>query len=196
MTKDWSNLRNSNQNQTYWHRTFRATITKESLLQKYEELGQWKKVAEHFHVSHNYVIQARKWLGIFVRTFTSGKNYSGENCKSYKGGKWKDKQGYVVYSANHPENHTGRVCYEHILVIERDIKRPIALGEVVHHLDGDKSNNHLSNLLLCNHSRHRKLERQLYFIAMGLVRQGLISYNSDEDRYELTEMFKHMKEDQ
>lgn len=58
--------------------------------------------------------------------------------------------------------------YEHILVAERALGRPLKnLGvghpdsEVVHHIDGDKTNNAPDNLLVCTHKYHVELHHRL-----------------------------------
>lgn len=58
--------------------------------------------------------------------------------------------------------------YEHILVAERAIGRKLKnFGpgnpdtEVVHHIDGNKTNNAPSNLLICTHRYHTELHHRL-----------------------------------
>ena len=71
-----------------------------------------------------------------------------------------DRNGYVrVYAPDHPWQR-GRMLSEHVLIMERSMGRRIAADECVHHIDGDKSNNNLSNLELLkrgDHSRHHRL---------------------------------------
>lgn len=70
--------------------------------------------------------------------------------------------GYVViYRPESPSAMKSKVwdgyIYEHIYVIENDIGRQVRKDEVVHHMDCDRSNNRLSNLLLLPESQHVKL---------------------------------------
>ena len=46
------------------------------------------------------------------------------------------------------------VRLEHDLVMERHIERRLRRGEVVHHIDHDKQNNAIENLLLTTQSEH------------------------------------------
>ena len=46
---------------------------------------------------------------------------------------------------------------EHRLIMEQHIGRSLEKNEVVHHVDGDKSNNHISNLRLMTDKEHRSI---------------------------------------
>lgn len=65
----------------------------------------------------------------------------------WKGGRTVDRDGYVLVKMNdHPDaNHLGYVR-EHRLVMEQKLGRRLLPSEVVHHLDGVKSNNAPENL--------------------------------------------------
>lgn len=74
--------------------------------------------------------------------------------------------GYVtVYCPSHPRAMCGTgyegYVYEHILVAESMLGRPLLSDEVVHHLDFDKSNNTHTNLLVLYNSQHSKLHKWL-----------------------------------
>lgn len=52
----------------------------------------------------------------------------------------------------------GKRVYEHRIQAARKLGRPLLRGEVVHHIDGDVSNNNLENLeILSSQSAHMKL---------------------------------------
>ena len=44
--------------------------------------------------------------------------------------------------------------HEHRVVMEKHIGRALLVGEIVHHIDGNKRNNDVSNLLLMTQSEH------------------------------------------
>ena len=82
------------------------------------------------------------------------------------GDRYTDERGYVrVYMPNHPRaivsgSFEGYV-YEHVLVAENMLGRRLLEGEVVHHLDFNKSNNSPDNLLVISNPMHVKLHRWL-----------------------------------
>lgn len=81
-----------------------------------------------------------------------------ENSTNWNGGVHIKSSGYVeVYCPDHPNANSRKCVYEHQLVMEKHIGRYIQKGEVVHHIDGNKSNNDISNLLLLTNSDHAKL---------------------------------------
>lgn len=81
---------------------------------------------------------------------------------NWRGGRRVKRSGYVeVYCPEHPNANKRKCVYEHQLVMEKAIGRYIAPGEVIHHIDGNKSNNDISNLLLLANSEHAKLHVKL-----------------------------------
>lgn len=73
----------------------------------------------------------------------------------------KSMNGYrLVYRPEHPEQHFGYV-YEHRVIAQAFLGRPLAPDEVVHHLDQDRGNNRVENLLVLLNSQHTKLHEWL-----------------------------------
>ena len=69
------------------------------------------------------------------------------------------KKGYKrVLCKDHPRTDAKGYVREHLLIMEQKIGRPVKESEVVHHIDGNKLNNHPDNLkLLSSQSEHMKL---------------------------------------
>ena len=82
---------------------------------------------------------------------------------NWKGGFYVTKGGYVhIYRPNHPHiNNTGYV-YEHIVVMEKMIGCAIPKGAVIHHCNGDKTDNRPYNLrLFKSQSEHAEYHMKL-----------------------------------
>ena len=87
----------------------------------------------------------------------------GSNNPAYNGGRYKDSNGYIViYMPYHPYGTAKKTVYEHRYIMECKIGRYLKEEEVVHHIDGDRSNNRIENLTLFNnqseHIKHHKGE--------------------------------------
>lgn len=86
------------------------------------------------------------------------KNLKGPSHPAWKGGIRVDKDGYLKrYDPNHPWPRKGGYIRENIRVMELSIGRRLEQTEVVHHRDGDRQNNNLSNLEIMGWSEHSKL---------------------------------------
>lgn len=97
-----------------------------------------------------------------------GKHYSpSTEFKKGDRGHWQggvsEHNGYImIFSPDHPNKDKNGYYRKHRLIMEKHLGRYLDKQEVVHHIDGDKKNNHLSNLLLLpNESEHKKLHKDV-----------------------------------
>ncbi len=79
----------------------------------------------------------------------------GESSIGWKGGRRKGgKFWYIrIYCPSHPHCDDKGYILEHRLVMEKHIGRILLLTEIVHHIDGDKQNNRIENLMLFKDNR-------------------------------------------
>ena len=100
------------------------------------------------------------------------KNVSLHNNNSWKGGVIIKNNGYRYKRVlNHPrvKGSSGYVA-EHVLIMEQHIGRYLEPDEVVHHIDGDKLNNVISNLQLLTRKEHAHLHGKVKKVAYARFR--------------------------
>lgn len=78
----------------------------------------------------------------------------GEKSPTWKGGKTRSRKGYVVL------RNDGDVIFEHRAVMEEHIGRMLTEDEVVHHINGDKTDNRLENLQLMTRGEHSTMHNK------------------------------------
>jgi flagellar basal body rod protein FlgC len=87
--------------------------------------------------------------------------YLGNKANHWKGGRCINTQGYVlIYRPSHPFANGRGYVREHRIVMEQYLGRYLEPNEAVHHIDGNKQNNNISNLSLMTRSEHDSYENR------------------------------------
>lgn len=84
------------------------------------------------------------------------------NNPNWKGGKIIDVDGYyqILVPSNYPFEIRSRYILEHRYNMEIFLKRKLQRKEIVHHIDRNKLNNGLKNLIVLSIGEHTILHRQ------------------------------------
>lgn len=72
---------------------------------------------------------------------------------------------------------------EHIIVMENFLGKKIPKGMVVHHIDNDKTNNNLSNLILCTTKEHNRLHGKIEKVVFDLYKLGIVGFDKNKLEY-------------
>lgn len=101
------------------------------------------------------------WCSMSCASVRKGKMRRGQKTGPQKGKVYKkrvDQDGYIrVNAVLHPFRDGRLMILEHVMVMEKFLKRRILPIECVHHRDGDRQNNKIENLELITRSRHSSL---------------------------------------
>jgi hypothetical protein len=75
---------------------------------------------------------------------------------AWKGGRVKHSCGYIlILQPDHPRANSRGYVGEQIIIMEKYIGRFLMKGELVHHINGDRTNNDIRNLrLFCSNEEH------------------------------------------
>lgn len=133
-------------------------ISVEKMIDLYESGMTQEEVAKELGTTQKVVWKRMKEIGYEARVAFKRNQY-GESNDSWQGGRTIQSNGYVyIKSVGHPKALVqGDYVLEHRLAVEEVIGRYLEEGEVVHHINGKKDDNHPENLYITNPSEHVRM---------------------------------------
>lgn len=107
-----------------------------------------------------------------------------------KGKKHKSVNGYIlIKNYTHQNRNSHNEILEHILVMSKHINRPLTKSEIVHHIDGDRTNNKIENLYLYkNRKEHQEGHHSINKLIKVLLDKNIVKFK--DGQYVLKEVIK------
>lgn len=97
--------------------------------------------------------------GHYTSVYAQFKDIKGENSNGWKGGRYIDKDGYVlIYMPEHPNARKSGYVLEHRLAMEKHLGRPLTKKEVVHHKKQKDENEAEKLQVFSSNGEHLRLE--------------------------------------
>jgi len=92
------------------------------------------------------------------RRFLSGHNLTGNLNQRWGGGRKVHSAGYVLITIeNHPRKNSDGYVNEHFLVAEKALGKYLPAKAIIHHIDGNPSNNKNNNIVICENRKYHNL---------------------------------------
>lgn len=174
-------------------------FTEEELVDCYINQGMSQhEVALKFGTSQKVVWRAMRKMGISARV-ASKRNQFGPRNDSWKGGrvlvaKTKKPRGsksefnngyYYLLDPEHPNANKSGYVAEHIVVATNQRGAPLSKGELVHHINLNKHDNHSDNLIIATRKRHAIWHNQLEEIAISYMLEGKVVFDPQRGYYRI-----------
>jgi hypothetical protein len=116
-----------------------------TLLKYIDTFGLQRKSMKQIMTGKKHSLETREKMSI------SHKSLFGSDNPVWKGGRYINSEGYVFIRVNNSYKK------EHRVVMEEHLKRSLNKQEHVHHINGNKEDNNIKNLIVLSPSEHSTL---------------------------------------
>ncbi len=110
---------------------------------------------------------------------------------NFNGGRFVASDGHVMVLIA-----VGKYQREDVLLLEKQLGRPINIssGERILHVDLNKTNNAIENLvLLPTEAAYRLAKKSLQQVTLDLLKRGLVQYDTVTNAYVQSEQLEHLR---
>jgi hypothetical protein len=139
------------------------------------------EIAKLCKVSMCPIFRNLKKFGIKTRTISEGEiesfkknprqGKSGKLASGWKGGRCIDSKGYIsVLIFEHSHGRNKRIA-EHRLVMEKYLGRHLNPNEIIHHKNGNRTDNRIENLKLSTRQKHQSSHVKEYYKKIKQIYQ-------------------------
>jgi len=112
--------------------------------------GEW--LHEHPEKRNHFKPGATAW-NKGVKGYKAGSEHW-----NWKGGRRNHSNGYIEVSCpDHPNSNSGGYIFQHRLVMEQHLGRLLTEDEVIHHINSNKRDNRIENLIVLTCSEHQAI---------------------------------------
>jgi hypothetical protein len=103
-------------------------------------------------------VDIEKGLGKYCSRRCSAKARLGTKNPNWRGGRRINGGRVYIYQPDHPNAIMGGgYVLEYRLIVEKSLGRLLKKDEIIHHINGDKSDNRMENLTIMTKTEHAKL---------------------------------------
>lgn len=177
--KDISNFwKNKSRKDGYAHEC-KSCIKK---LKHYGREFSCEKCNSTFSIAHRNVSRRKTFKCQKCLANQAIENLKKHNRNNYTG-KILNEKGYELTR----EIINGKYILSHRKVVEEFLKRKLTKEEVIHHVDGNKTNNIIENLLITNNSEHGKIHASLERVAFELLNRDIIVFDKIQKIYKMAD---------
>ena len=104
------------------------------------------------------------------RRFVAGhslRDLHGDKNSQWQGGTTFHDAGYrLLKQPDHPRAKSNGYVFEHLVIAQRALGKPLPVGAVVHHVNGVRHGNHNTNLVICqDQAYHSLLHRRMHALT-------------------------------
>lgn len=149
----------------------------------------WSEEEDNFLKNNYHLMTVKKLQEHLDRTekaIRSRKNALSLNNKYGKLRELRGKEYYINsngYYLTYDKEHKKYKGY-HRVICEEYYGIKLKSNQYIHHIDGNKKNNKIENLLLCNGCKeHTLIHKQLETISYQLIQEGYILFDKEKKQY-------------